>query len=100
MVFMIEGDIVLVSRSVLEKLGCIPKHFPRVGEFLDYEDKALTVKLVSINLYPTGWWAGEFHPVLIPNHLPVIRPWEEKTEGVCHKVTPGHLNDPITNPVS
>ena len=49
MVFMIEGDIVLVSRTVLEKLGCIPKHFPRVGEFLDYEDKALTRNLFSIN---------------------------------------------------
>ena len=81
----------LVSRSVLEKLGCIPKHFPRVGEFLDYEDKALTGKLFSINPYPTGWYNGEFHPELIPNHPPVIRPWEQKTEGVCLKVTPGHL---------
>ena len=40
MVYVIEGDIVLISRSVLEKLGCIPKHFPRVGELLDYEDKS------------------------------------------------------------
>ena len=54
MIYVIEGDILQVSRSVLEKLGCIPKHFPRVGEFLDYEDKALSGKLVSINLYPTG----------------------------------------------
>ena len=61
-VYVIEGDIVLVSRSVLEKLGCIPKHFPRVGEFLDYEDKALTGKLSSINPYPTGWSAGRFRP--------------------------------------
>ena len=61
MVYVIEGDIVLVSRSVLEKLGCIPKKFPRVGEFLYYEDKALTGKLFSINPYPTGWYNGEFH---------------------------------------
>ena len=90
MVYVIEGDIVLVSRSVLEKLGCIPKHFPRVGEFLDYEDKALTGKLFSINPYPTGWYNGEFHPELIPNHPPVIRPLEQKTEGFCLQVTPGH----------
>ena len=88
MVYVIEGDIVLVSRSVLEKLGCIPKHFPRVGEFLDYEDKALTGKLFSINPYPTGWCAGEFHPELIPIHPPVIRPArEEKTHGGCLKFT-------------
>ena len=67
-------------------------------EFLEYEDKALTGKLFSINPYPTCWWAGEFHPKLIPNHPPVIRPWEEKTEGACHLVTPGHLTDPISNP--
>ena len=45
MVYVIEWDIVLVSRSVLEvleKLGCIPKHFPSAGEFLEYYDKALT----------------------------------------------------------
>ena len=94
-----DGDIVLVSRSVLEKLGCIPKYFPRVGEFLDYENKALTGKLFSINPYPTGWIAGEFCPEIIPNHPPVIRQErEEKTEGGCLKVTPGHLIDP-TKPV-
>jgi hypothetical protein len=35
MVYMIEGNIVLVSRAVLEMLGCIPRHSPRVGEFLE-----------------------------------------------------------------
>ena len=35
MVYVIEGYIVLVSKAVLEMLGCIPKHFPRVEEFLD-----------------------------------------------------------------
>ena len=77
----------MVSRSVLEKLGRIPKHFPRVGEFLDYEDKALTGKLFSINPYTTGWVSGEFHPELISNHPPVIRPArEEKTEGVVSRL--------------
>ena len=33
MVYVIEGNIVLISRAVLEILGCIPKQFPRVGEF-------------------------------------------------------------------
>ena len=42
MVYMIEGNIVLIFRAVLEMLGCIPKHFPRVGEFLEPDDKALT----------------------------------------------------------
>ena len=44
MVYMIEGNIVLVSRAVLEMLGCIPRHFPRVGEFLEADDKAVTGK--------------------------------------------------------
>ena len=42
MVYVIEGNIVLISRAVLEVLGSIPKHFPRVGEFLELDDKALT----------------------------------------------------------
>ena len=35
MVYVIEGKIVLVSRAVLETLGCIPKTFPCFGEFLE-----------------------------------------------------------------
>jgi hypothetical protein len=31
MVYVIEGDIILVSKAVLETLGCIPKNFPQVG---------------------------------------------------------------------
>ena len=42
MVYVTEGYIVLISRAVLEVLGSIPKHFPRVGEFLEPDDKALT----------------------------------------------------------
>ena len=86
MVYVIDGDIVLVSRSVLEKLGCIPKHFHRLGEFLEYNDKALTRKLISINPYPTGWAACEFQTELVTNHPPVICPErEENTDGVCLK---------------
>jgi hypothetical protein len=33
---------VLISRAVLEMIGCIPKHFQRVGEFLEPDDMALT----------------------------------------------------------
>jgi hypothetical protein len=40
MVYMIEGDIILVSKAVLETLGCIPKTFPQVGEFLTDDDAA------------------------------------------------------------
>ena len=65
------------------------KAFTQGGE---YEVKALTGKLFSINPYPTRVCDGELHPELIPNHPPVIRPArEQKTEGCCHKVTPGHL---------
>ena len=57
MVYVIEGNIVLVSRSVLEMLGCIPKHFPRVGEFLEPGNKALNGKLFSINPNPIGMYS-------------------------------------------
>jgi hypothetical protein len=48
MVYVIEGSIVLVSREVLETLGCIPKEFPKVGQFLEHDDKALTGKSFAI----------------------------------------------------
>ena len=54
MVYVIEGSIVLVSREVLETLGCIPTTFPRVGEFLKDGDAALTGKAFSVNPNPTG----------------------------------------------
>ena len=69
MVYVIEGDIVLVSRSVLEMLGCIPNHFPRVGEFLEPDDKDLTGKLFAINPHPTGWMSdGTHHGVITPDN--------------------------------
>jgi hypothetical protein len=37
-----EGDIILVSKVVLETLGCITKTFPLVGQFLTHDDTALT----------------------------------------------------------
>ena len=68
MVHVIQGDIVLlVSRSVLEMLGCIPRHFPRVGEFITPGDEALTGKLFAINPYPTGWRSDGTYPELIPH---------------------------------
>jgi hypothetical protein len=42
MVYVIEGDIILVSKEVLETLGCIPKTLHRVGEFLPDDDAAFT----------------------------------------------------------
>ena len=54
MVYVIEGNIVLVSRAVLETLGCIPKTFPRVGEFLEDGDLALTGKAFAVNPNPLG----------------------------------------------
>ena len=35
MVFVIEGDAVLLSRRTLKKLGCIDDNFPEVGKYLD-----------------------------------------------------------------
>ena len=55
MVYVIEGNIVLVSRAILETLGCIPKSFPRVGEFLKTGDQVLTGKAFAVNPNPTGW---------------------------------------------
>jgi hypothetical protein len=46
MVYVFKGSIVLISREVLETLGCIPKQFPRVGQFLEPDDKALTENLL------------------------------------------------------
>ena len=39
---------------MLETLGCIPKTFPRVGEFLEDGDLALTGKAFAINPNPLG----------------------------------------------
>merc|ERR1711888_40007 len=54
MVYVVEGDIVLVSRAALETLGCIQKTFPRVGEFLEDGDLALTGRAFAINPFPSG----------------------------------------------
>merc|ERR1711888_291913 len=62
MVYVMEGNNVLVSRAVLETLGCIPKIFPRVGEFLEDGDLALTGKAFSVNPNPLGLW-GDGTPV-------------------------------------
>jgi hypothetical protein len=48
MAYMIEGNIVLISRAVLEFLNCIPKQFLSVGEFLEPDVKALTGKSFAI----------------------------------------------------
>ena len=48
MVYVIEGSIVLISRAVLEMLGYIPRHFSRVEEFLEPDDKALTGKSFAV----------------------------------------------------
>ena len=63
MVYVIEGDIILVSRAVLETLGCIPKSFPKVGEFLENDDEAITGKAFAVNPSPTGWSSdGKYYP--------------------------------------
>jgi hypothetical protein len=53
-VYMIEGDIILVSKAILETLGCIPKTFPQVGQFLTDDDEALTGRAFAINPDPIG----------------------------------------------
>jgi hypothetical protein len=54
MVYVIEGDIILVSKAVLETLGCIPKTFPQVGQFLTDDDAALTGRAFAVNPDPIG----------------------------------------------
>jgi hypothetical protein len=54
MVYVIEGDIILVSKAVLETLGCIPKTFPLVGQFLANDDTALTGRAFAVNPDPIG----------------------------------------------
>jgi hypothetical protein len=48
MLYVIEGDVCLLSRKTLKPLGCLPGGFPRVGELLE----AATVK--SIEPVDTG----------------------------------------------
>ena len=57
MVYVIRGSIVLVSRAVLETLGCIPKTFPSVGEFLEEGNLALTGKAFAVNPNPIGYFS-------------------------------------------
>jgi hypothetical protein len=54
MVFVIKGDIILVSKAVLETLGCIPKTFPQVGQFLTDDDPALTGRAFAVKPDPIG----------------------------------------------
>ena len=49
MVYVIQGDIILVSKAVLETLGSIPKNFPQVGEFLTDDDAALTGRAFAVH---------------------------------------------------
>ena len=52
MVYVIKGDIILVSKAVLDTLGCIPKTFPQVGQFLTDDDAALTGRAFAVNPDP------------------------------------------------
>ena len=54
MVYVIEGDITLVSKAILETLGCIPKTFPQVGQFLTDDDESLTGRAFAVNPDPVG----------------------------------------------
>jgi hypothetical protein len=54
MVYVIEGDIILISRAVLETLGCIPKTFPQAGQFLTDDDDAITGRAFAVNPDPIG----------------------------------------------
>ena len=54
MVYVIEGNIILVSKAILETLGCIQKNFPQVGQFLTDDDDALTGRAFAVNADPIG----------------------------------------------
>jgi hypothetical protein len=52
-VYVIEGNIILVSKAVLETLGCIPKTFPHFGQFLTNDDAAPTGRAFHLDFCGT-----------------------------------------------
>jgi hypothetical protein len=54
MVYVIQGDIILDSRAILETLGGIQKYFPHAGQFLTVDDDALTGRAFVVNPDPVG----------------------------------------------
>ena len=101
MVYVIEGKIVLVSRAVLETLGCIPKTFPCVGEFLERGDDALTGKAFAVNPNPTGWQSnGTFDATKArtPENGPNIPPTTGPRRGLPRGELAGSNPDTVPNP--
>jgi hypothetical protein len=72
MLYVIEGDIILVSKAVLETLGCIPKTFSQVGEFLTDDDAALTGRAFAVNPDTIGLMSDRTKDPNIPEAVATI----------------------------
>jgi hypothetical protein len=72
MVYVNEGDIILVSKAVLETFGCIPKTFPQVGPFLTDNDAALTGRAFAVNPDPIGLMSDGTKETNIPEAVATI----------------------------
>jgi hypothetical protein len=72
MVYVIEGDIILVSKAILETLGCIPKPFPQVGQFLTDDDEALTGRAFAVNPDTIGMMSDGTKDPNIPEVIATI----------------------------
>jgi hypothetical protein len=72
MVYVIEGDIILVSKAILKTLGCIPKTFPKVGQFLTDDDEALTGRAFAVNPDPIGGMSDGTKDPNIPEAVATI----------------------------
>ena len=55
MVYVIEGDIILLSQTALRDLGVISKEFPRIGQF-----KGTVQKGDGMDMIQTGMFGGKF----------------------------------------
>jgi hypothetical protein len=74
MVYVIEGDIILVSRAILQTLGCIPDTFPQVGQFLADDNAALTGRAFSVNPDPIGLMSDGTKATNMPDNHKSVEP--------------------------
>ena len=74
MVYVIEGDIILVSRTILQTLGCIPDTFPQVGQFLADDNAALTGRAFSVNPDPIGLMSDGTKATNMPDKHKSVEP--------------------------
>jgi hypothetical protein len=74
MVYVIEGDIILVSRAILQTLGCIHDTFPQVGQFLADDNAALTGRAFSVNPDPIRLMSDGTKATNMPDNHKSVEP--------------------------